>query len=292
MNEKATIRGWINQMKPFLIKGKLKEFIERKDLNETFKRSDLDDFTEYEKICICSVLTIDLKEDSKGYEEIISFFKENIEWYRNLRYIVHENNIKRSEIKSKEELEMYMILHNKYTTKIEEEYPFLVKNEKGDIISCEDYIDGHYLIWKKDYDNFGNEIYYEDSNGNVKYFEYDSNNKLVNTITNLIGAKRKYISYKRNILKYEVIKYITDNPPIDSSYYGYSGSLGEYWVSGQYYEIKIKDITRNHIFCEDINNLGYIYIYDIDGKTVYKNSPKNEKLIEKREELINNLLND
>jgi len=287
MNENTPIRGWINQMKPFLIKGKLKEFIERKDLNETFKRSDLDDFTEYEKICICNFLIFE--EDSKGEQEIISFFKENIEWYKNLRYTVSEKNIKRSEIKSKEELEMYMMIHHKYTTKINDEYPFLEKNEKGDIISCEDYIDGHYLIWKKDYDNFGNEIYYEDSNGNVKYFEYDSNNKVINTITNLIDAKRKFISYKRNILKNEVINYITKNPPTkNKSYYGYVGSLGEYWVHENFYEIKIKDITKNDIFYENINNLGYIYIYDIDGNIVYKNSPKNEKIIEKKEEVLNN----
>ena len=117
----------------------------------------------------------------------------------------------------------------------------------------------------------------------------NSNNKVINTITNLIDAKRKFISYKRNILKNEVINYITKNPPTkNKSYYGYVGSLGEYWVHENFYEIKIKDITKNDIFYENINNLGYIYIYDIDGNIVYKNSPKNEKIIEKKEEVLNN----
>jgi len=289
----SVLRGWINMLKPFLVKGKIKEFVERVDLNETFKRSELDNLSEHEKNCIFSILLGSINEGSLGGQEIMLYIKENIEWYKNFRYLRFVKEIKRSEIKSKEELEMFMIFHHNYTPKLEEEFPYLVKDEKGNIITCEDYIDDHYLLWKKDYNEFGNEIYYEDSNGNIKYFEYDSNNNLVNIITDLVGAKRKYFSYKRKVLKQDIIKYITENPDRNISYNGKNGPFGKYHISEKYYDFCIKDINCDwSIFYEDDKGIGYIRISDIDNILVYKNSPKNERLIEERNKFIDNLLND
>ena len=75
------------------------------------------------------------------------------------------------------------------------EFPFTIKNSKGNRIYCE-YSDGFWLKIK--YDSNGNKIHYEDSKGYWIKYEYDSNGNAI---------------YCENVNGY-VSGYIQDNGPI------------------------------------------------------------------------------
>jgi len=285
----SVLRGWINMLKPFLVKGKIREFVENVNLVNGLNMSDLDMFTEYEKISILSLLQEKIDENSIDFQKIVDFHIENKEFRNKYRFYWRENNIKRSEIKTKDELEMYFILNCNYRYKKDtEEYPFYVKNEKGQILSCEDYVDDFYFVYRKDYDSNGNEIFYEDSEGVVKFFEY-KNNVLINTITDLVKAKIKYILYKSDVLiknaKSGKGKNINISYAINDPFYG---SCKTYDIRPGYWDVSMFDIFHNKIMYMDNNNRNYIKIYDIDRKEIYSNS----LIAIKREELITKLLND
>jgi hypothetical protein len=91
------------------------------------------------------------------------------------------------------------------------EFPFIIKDENGNVIYYED-SDG--WGYKREYDSNGNNIYYENCNGYWEKYEYNSNgNEIYCEDRNGWWYKREYDSNGKEIYYENSDGYIIDKRP-------------------------------------------------------------------------------